>query len=413
MKKFESLRSTIDAVEPLPADIRKFGLPKQTNKQYDKLEDLNGSLFNIVITECKRTVGFTQNKFKEQILEKKKRYVMGLGVYKQLWKDPLRKGRILSPTSIKFNNVFRPYKGQDLTDKTLLIARTGGIGDLLFILPNLEYLKEKYPTCTIWLACGPQYHSMVEDWECVDEILDLPFLFGRLIKSDYHGIFEGVIERCKEAQTENAYKLFTRWLNLNLPDEKLIPKLKPKESLIKYCKNVLEQWGSDDFILVQLRASSPIRTPRPGFWINFLNKLSEKGHNIIITDAPQMIDQLDNLISNLNPTGKYLNFSKHSITLDYSIALASLAKCVVSTDSSLIHIAAALDVPAFGFYGPFPGSVRLTTYKNVDWIDAKASCAPCFIHGGDPCYNSSDSHSKCYDNIDLDDAINRIEALIK
>jgi len=56
-----------------------------------------------------------------------------------------------------------------------LVFRTGGIGDLLFIQPNLIYLKEKYPTCTINFACGPQYQSMVETWDCVDNVVDLPF----------------------------------------------------------------------------------------------------------------------------------------------------------------------------------------------------------------------------------------------
>jgi ADP-heptose:LPS heptosyltransferase len=93
--------------------------------------------------------------------------------------------------------------------------------------------------------------------------------------------------------------------------------------------------------------------------------------------------------------------------------MAALSKCCVSTDSSLMHIAASLGVPAFGLYGPFPGEVRLTTYDKVDWINAKKECAPCFQHGPNPCKYSTNGHSNCYDNIDLDDCVTRIEGLIE
>ena len=53
---------------------------------------------------------------------------------------------------------------------------------------------------------------------------------------------------------------------------------------------------------------------------------------------------------------------------------------VVSTDSASLHIAASLDIPLFGIYGPFLGELRLTTYKNADWINAQKKCAPCFLH---------------------------------
>ena len=108
---------------------------------------------------------------------------------------------ILKPARMQFKNIYRPYNGQDLTNKTILVTRQGGIGDLLFIQPNLIYLKEKYPSCTIKFACGPQYQSMIEEWDCIDEILDLPFPVDEMFtfNSDYQLVFEGVIERCKEA----------------------------------------------------------------------------------------------------------------------------------------------------------------------------------------------------------------------
>jgi len=394
--------------------IKKMGLKSDKPQYVQHMEELRESPPNIVIAEALRTAGFIQNKFKHQVLKKKQKYVMGLGVYKQLWYDNFRKVKILKPATVQFNKVYRPYTGQDLTDKSLLVTRTGGIGDLLFIQPNLIYLKEKYPTCTIKFACGPQYQAMIEGWDCVDEILDLPFSLTHLLRSDYHSIFEGVIERCREATEENAYRLFTKWMGLNLPDEKLIPTQNPVKDKVEACQKYLDQNNVKNFVLVQLRASSPIRTPSPNLWKDLLGHLVRKNHTVIITDAPHMHTHIQAFIESLDEDVQHcvLNFTKESQTLDYTIALAHLADCILSPDSSLIHIAASLRVPGFGIYGAFPGKIRLETYKNIDWIEGKTECAPCFTHGMNLCRNAIGKSPKCYSTINVDEVVNRIERLI-
>ena len=399
------------------SDYKKMGISSEPPLMVDSLDTLRKSKFNIVIVECVSNAPFTQNKFKKQILKKKQKYVMSINVYQQLWYDkfrPKKKRKILKPAGPKFNNLYRPYIGQNLNNKTLLVSRTGGIGDLLFIQPNLIYLKEKYPTCTIKLACGPQYQDMVKYWECVDKVLDLPHTLNHFIQADYHAYFEGVIERCEEAKTQNAYNLFSRWLGLDLSDELLVPKQTPDNLKLSICDRFLSDHNinKDKMILFQIRASSPIRTPRPLIWKELMLKLVDKGYQIVITDNPQQADSIE-LFRKIVDSDQVFNFATFSETLDFTIAMAALSKCCVSTDSSLMHIAASLDIPAFGLYGPFPGNVRLTTYNKVDWVDAKKDCAPCFTHGPNPCKYSTNGHSNCYDNIDLDECVEKIEGLIE
>ena len=392
----------------------KLGISNEPPVIVDSLDILRTNKLNIIIAECVSNAPFTQNNFKKQILKKKQKYVMSLNIYQQLWYDIFQKKKILKPAGPKFNNLYKPYTGQNLDKKTLLVSRTGGIGDLLFIQPNLIYLKEKYPTCCIKLACGPQYHAMVNYWECVDKVLDLPHTLNHFIQADYHAYFEGVIERCKEAHNQNAYNLFSRWLGLDLPDEKLIPKQEPSPLKLAICDRFLRDHNikKDKMLLFQMRASSPIRTPRPGIWKDLMLKLVNKGYQIVITDNPLFSPNIE-LFRSLVKSNQVFNFSTFSETLDFSIAMAALSRCCVSTDSSLIHIAASLNVPAFGLYGPFQARIRLSTYNNVDWVDAKKECAPCFKHGPNPCRNSTNGHSNCYDNIDIDECITKIEGLIQ
>jgi ADP-heptose:LPS heptosyltransferase len=404
---------------PSSTVMREMGLTMQGVNFVNTIDELRNTPPNIIIAEARRDFSFIQNYFKKQSVKKNVKYVMGLGVYQQL--AVINGKKLLRPASVKFKNFYRPYIGQDLTDKSILVFRTGGIGDLLFIQPNLIYLKEKYPTCYIKFACGPQYQSMVNTWECVDEVLDLPFAFSALIDSDYHVLFEGVIERCKEAETVNALRLFSKWMGLNIPDEKLVPKQDPDEDLIIKCKEVLSKWNIEDgsFILMQLRASSPIRTPRHEFWEQIINELNRRGYKVILTDNPRQKDKVTEFIKLLEKPEMVYNFCQYSESIAHSIALTKLAKAVIATDSAMNHIAASLDIPCFGIYGPFPGEIRLSTYPKASWVDAKRHCSPCFIHSPKPCqYASFDGYSPCYDELintkeKLISLVDKFEDLIK
>lgn len=398
--------------------LKEFGIGEDFLDMSEDMNQLKNKTPNIVISECLRNFSFIQSHYQEQSLKKKNKYVMTLSIFDKLQFDYYRNKKLLKPSKIKFKNLYKKYNGQDLNNKTLLIWRTGGIGDLLFIQPNLYYLKEKYPQCKIIFACGPQYQPMLDNWDCIDELITLPFSFNYLINSDYHIIFEGVIERCKEAEKLNCYKLFTKWLNLNLPEERLKPKLNTKPDLVDKCKNILfDEFNLDIYndktILCQYKASSKIRSLDPEIFCELVNKLNLKGYKVIITDNPNESNNIDYIIERyINDKSKVFNFSKFSKSIDYTISLCSLVKCCVSVDSSLIHIASALGTSVVGIYGPFPGELRLETYENCDWVNCKSDCSPCFTHGPGPCeYANAKGYGKCFNNIDHTEIINKVDRL--
>ena len=186
------------------AEFYNLGIKDEVKHVVDLVE-LREDPPNIVISECLKDTEFIQNDSDKQKIFKKNSYVSSTSIYYQLHYTKTGM-RILKPASIKFKNVYKPYKGQDLTNKTIFIWRTGGFGDLLFIKPLMEYIKKTYTNCKIQFACGPQFLPMVKTWDCIDELVNLPFHVRFLWKADYHVVFEGVIERCKEAETTNCYK---------------------------------------------------------------------------------------------------------------------------------------------------------------------------------------------------------------
>jgi len=397
---------------------QQFGMKSNSLETVETLSELRNDLPNIVIAKCKYDSYFKQNDFKMQKLERGKNYVMSLSIYKSLEFDKYnvtngQPRHNLSPAKTSFKSLYKPYQGQDLTRKKLLVMRTGGIGDLLFILPNLVHLKEKYPSCKISFATSPQYHSMLELWlECgyIDKILSLPFVDMEFKSSQYHLSFEGVIERTKISERTNAYNLFSQWMGLDLPNDKLHPKQSPNYDLCDKVQNELfDKFNietDDKICVIQLKASSPIRTPHPEqFWLPVIRLIISRGYKIVITDNPQLHDQINTIIDKYFHffKDKIYNFSKYSETISYSIALAKISDIVVGTDSSMIHIAESVGTKNLGIYGPFPGSVRVSNYQYGDWIDCKKECSPCFTHGHRPCIYGGNNGgcSPCYNNIDM------------
>lgn len=394
-------------------ELYKLGLSNSQMGFVNSLTDLRNDIPKMIICEAILNIPFSQQYAKEQVLRKHNKYIMNFGFYQQMHKDPSGK-KLLKPSTFKFSNLYKPYMGQDLTNKTILVFRTGGIGDLLFIQPNLIHMKKKWPSCKIIFGCGPQYQSMVENWDCVDEVIDLPLDLSRFMSADYHCIFEGVIERCKEAEIKSSYTLFTEWMGLNLPDEELIPSQKAKDEKVQYCQTLINDNNiPSNFVLLQMRASSGVRTPSPKFWKYVIDGLIEKGMFVCLNDMPQYSKEIDNFISTLENKSMVFNFAKYSDNLDTCIAMASLCKMVVGVDSSLVHIGASLDKPVYGIYGPFPGNLRLNTYKNCKWVDSmtpsvECKCAPCFMHGKNPCHNAFNGYPICFNKFDKDLIINQI-----
>lgn len=374
------------------------------------------------ICRCTKTFSFAKGgeKIHNQHLHKGSVYVMALGMYDTLrWSPQLRKD-VLKPYKHNFAQVFNRYEGQNLDGKTILIWRTGGIGDLLFIKPNIEYIKRTWPTAKVWMACAPSYQNMVKHWDDVDRLVDLPIdYYTTFAKADYHVTFEGAIERNNQAHELNAYDMFSQWMGLDLEGEDLVPHQDPPAELVPKVENILKKWAINpngkEFILLQMQPSSPIRAIRQEKWIEVIDELTERGHEVVITDSPVKSGMVQGVISKCQRQKQIKNFAEHSETLDWTIALASMSKGTIGPDSSLCHIAGSLGVPTFGIFGPFTGEIRLKHFPKADWINCEMDCTPCFLHGNDLCKVAQEAgldHSPCLTQFEAKDVVDRLEALI-
>lgn len=379
-------------------ELRRLGLAvyKEQEAQGLDLATLRRLPPGLVIAEACCDFSFGDNN-----LKRKGRYLINAAAYEALNESGRRqRGKpVLKPASIQFAKIYRPYQGQDLAARTILFLRAGGCGDIIFINPLLRYLKEHWPTCRIKFATGAPYQSMVSAWPWVDEVCSMPLTVGQLLEADYHAVFEGVIERTRDAEEINAYELFARWLGLDIPLQELRPLQAVDPALRKEARGRLTTWGleGDDFILVQMRASSPVRTPNMAFWRRLLLPLREAGFKLVMADEPRFAPAIDKLLADWGSPAGVFNAAPFSKSFLQALAWTSLSRLVLATDSALLHLGASVGKKVFGIYGPFPGRVRLSTYPMAAWMDAPAECAPCFTHGHAPCPHVA---NQCFNNLD-------------
>lgn len=375
----------------------------------------------MIIGRPKQNLKIFQNKFPIGIdLKKGESYLMAEGLFMQVKKKMKR------DVFTKFEKLYKPLpNGTKIKDgDKLLVWRTGGIGDILFITTLLNHIKKVCPNSIIKFGCAKQYQDMIDNLDFIDRIIDLPLHIAHLKTCTWSIMFENVIENNPLAEKINCYELMAKQFNIDFKDvERKYPVIKVKKESRKKINKWLKKNHLQDkkLILIHQRASSPIRTPTVYYSSGMVKELTRAfpDYHFLIVDMPAKGDIVERYVK------KYLDGYHNRVTnvsstlesLSITTALVERASCVIGVDSSLIHLSAALETPAIGLYGPFKSDLRVKYYPTVIGLDARYPCAPCFTHGHDHCDEAKKKNggigSPCFDNIKYEEIVESIKKLIK
>jgi ADP-heptose:LPS heptosyltransferase len=289
----------------------------------------------------------------------------------------------------------KKYNGQDLTNKKILVWRTGGMGDLCFITPNLKYIKDKFPGAKIIFGCGQRFSYGMMNHPHIDELIQLPIDKKYMDEADYYLMFEGIIESNEEAHVKNAYDLFSERFGFTLKEEDKLPILgltqKNLESAKLLFANNDPSIDSRKIVGLGLRASHIIRSIIPKNLHEIMSMLIQNDIRVALIGSKDDAD-----IVNMLPLANHplaIHCYKYSEDYRDAIAQISLLDGLIGPDSSPIHIAAAFKKPIVGVFGAFPSELRMKYYLNATGMDARLPCGPCFLHGIGTC-EYSHPHSK-------------------
>lgn len=345
-------------------------------------------------------------------------------IFKEFTHDKIRykPGRFIMPEDIEHNlrlkygnymgmsrKIAPNYKGEDLTNKSILVFRLGGIGDMMFLLPVLQHIKRKFPTCKIDV-CTATPDPLMNCPE-ISNIYQMPFS-DELIKShDYYMFFQGIIEMGSDlSRTTHAVDLFYKYMGIDydkVPAEDKVPKLHFTMAEYDWLAIELKKLGipkdhqvTDKYVVgIQLETSSVMRNYSTPHIKTVIDTLAKESDTVIVLigNTPQQ-----------KAIAKYLKGDLKNVLplMDYSVRqhinLAQRYDLIISPDSFMVQVAGALSKPQIGLYGPFSADLRMRYFKNAVSLEWTAPCSPCCTHSGQPCtkgYPSPCMRSITADNI--------------
>lgn len=312
--------------------------------------------------------------------------------------------------SYPIEQVYRPYKGEDLSGKRLMTWRTGGLGDVMFLNAPLRYLKKKYPTCFLRVAsaCGQSLENVPE----IDELYNMPFDAKLLNDVDYHLQYQGIIESSSEiSKKTHAVDMFFSYFGIDsiqLPAEDKVPRLFFTKEEMEWLKKVTENMGINDshyVVGIQMETSAPVRNfPKEKMKAVIDVLVAEENTKVVLigTDQHEMLGQY---FKGNNPN--IILATKFAVR--QAITLTNRYNLVISPDSFMVQAAGALDKPLIGLYGPFPSEVRMKYFKNAIGLDPSAVCTPCFKHDFRACVKGFPS--PCFSLVTVDDVLQAADYL--
>jgi ADP-heptose:LPS heptosyltransferase len=305
-----------------------------------------------------------------------------------------------------------------------LILRFSSIGDIVLTTPVVRCLKLQYPNSEVHFATKTKFKVLVENNPFIDKYYLLEESLNSFIKTlqsekydyiiDLHNNLRTTIIKIGlyEAKTFSFDKLnFQKWLLVNLKVNKM-PKIHIVDRYLKTVKTFgikNDNQGLDYFIpekdIVNLELKENFVAYAIGgqhftkkLPISKIIEICQKTNSKIILlggkEDAEIGEKVKLTLGDkiINTCGKY--------NLNQSASIINQAEYVISHDTGLMHIAAALKkrvisiwgntVPEFGMY-PYITEYKIIENKNI-------SCRPCSKIGYDKCPKS---HFKCMNELDF------------
>ena len=283
----------------------------------------------------------------------------------------------------KYHEIDNFLKGPANKTKTIILHRTGGIGDIIALSSICKYLSEnKYNV--LFYTITEKYKSVFEWFDCNIDVKNyediLPFknnLNFNLNRSKFGLLeYENIVEKNLK---QNWFEIFFNYLNnidfmiwgrphLKIPKREHIQRV---HNGILFTLKATANIRSIDFKPVYLALEPLLKGVDIDLYIHE-NNLSDKDLEYIKTLKDNRIKILE------------------KCDLSQFLWDCSDAGLLISTDTGSLHFREGVEKSALGIYNAFTSDCRTKYYQFVRTIDIKSNCQyqPCFIHTqwpNDPC----------------------------
>lgn len=303
-----------------------------------------------------------------------------------------------------------------------LIIRLSSLGDIMLTEPVTRAIKEAYPAARIDYLTKPEYLELVQHFQSVDNILlwsDKRKLFQDLKRRKYDIIIDlqakfntFLIKMSMPSSQHLTYKKhhFQRWLRIHQLSRKAATDVVELylQVLSRLSITLTDQYprlqpGKKSLERVRARIAQADLTEKrkkvaifPGaqhfskqypleLWAEFINQVPPEWECDFLFLGSDKEKGLTAGLQALTRTPSAHDWGG-MFSLCEIIALLSLMDAVITNDSGIMHLAAALQKPQIAIFGATHTDLGFKPRNQKAVIlQANLSCQPCSLHGSDKC----------------------------
>jgi ADP-heptose:LPS heptosyltransferase len=296
--------------------------------------------------------------------------------------------------SASLDGHMRPYRWPAEAE-SVLILRTGGLGDLLMLTPVLRALRERLPTAHLGVCAFPVFLPILRDNPHVDALLPYPLPLDEFDRWAAHVDMEDAIENNPEAERLHATDAMAARFGLDLGDSpeahRTVLEVTPEDAKRAAQESGFRKGPRERWVGLHFRSSSKARD-YPAEWLAPVGAaLAMSGDKVFVVGARgesvafRRVEKdrkgrdMDTVMA---PPSGFFDTTGWFSHVKHAAAFARQFDAMVCSDSAWSHIAGALGIRALALYGPFPGDLRARYYPSVEIMQGGECCNP-FFHGRD------------------------------
>ncbi len=304
----------------------------------------------------------------------------------------------------------------------ILVISPSWVGDTMMTQPMLARLKERHPGCLIDVLAPPWTEALLRQMPEVHDVIPNPFphgefaLGGRMrlgkqlratqydqvivlpnsFKSALAPYFAGIpvrtgfVGEMRYGVLSDARKLHKRKLPLMVERFAQLAEApnQPLQRPVPHPRlQITEEQRQQVLKRLDLTLAKPVAVLCPGaeygpakrwpipYFAELAQRLTERGYAVWIVGGPKDKEIGDKIVALGNPQCRNLC---GMTDMSDAVALLSCARLVVTNDSGLMHVAAALDRPMLALFGSSSPDFTPPLSDKAQILKLDMRCSPCF-----------------------------------
>lgn len=288
--------------------------------------------------------------------------------------------------------------GKDIStgtqDPIIMVRRNStGWGDLMMATTGIEALKVKYPTKKIHVAVPEELMCVLENNPYVDEVVP----FSAPVNYKRYFLVADITTPCSRYEVtrlragkpveKNRVEIYAEALGVR----EYIPNLRPKYYVSEEETLKAKEFFKKDYFNPNKKTIALVHDSAEIYrsWPHnkeLVSLLRETCNIVLVTKDKTTIEG---------------SISTYGSSLREAAAIVSLCDLVVTPDTGVLHLAAALGIPTVALFGPIDYKARCKGYKNTTVVKSDMPCSPCWRNGSTKCKQTNQvaCYSKCLENI--------------